>query len=590
MADNRSFESTLHDFVYSIDTGTGLKIIRVSLYVLLVLVVVMVYTATQFRGLKTEEAMDYAQLGRNFSFQNGMVTKYVRPLSMWKMASLSEAEDPRITDHPDLFHPPAYPALLSSLYRLFDLIGVDAFTIDEGGGDISMHAEQWIILPINHIFAMLTGLFVFLLGKRLFSREIGLLGTTIYFLSDLVWRDAISGLNITMAVFFVVGAFHFMVVAMLNKRDGDRRSAWITPYLFSILFAVLAFLTRYITIAILPGLCLFTWLMGGVFRGGTRLTVIFILLYVLMITPWLVRNHRVCGNALGMAGYSALYESPEYPGNSLERDLTPEVTLSDSMDTIKEKWVLNYSGRNQAAIPMMGGGIIMAFFLVTFFYHFIRPQVNCLRWGIGISLLLTVGIAGFFSDSSISMIHAFWPFVILYALSFFFILVDRLDLGVNLYNTGLKVLIVALGAIPLVLTLMPPHEKQMLRPYYVPAIARVSGMLTPREIMCSDMPWATAWYGDRVSVLLPQNIEQFYTINDEMQFISGLYITTLTKDQPLLSALLDGPDQSWLQIMNGRTPVDFPLKQGTSVLGQDQIFLSDRNRWQTGAADSGDNR
>ena len=119
MADNRSFESTLHDIVYSIDTGTGLKIIRVSLYVLLLLVLIMVYTATQFRGLKTEEAMDYAQLGRNMSFENGMTTKCVRPLTMWKMASRNPNENPQIVGHPDLMHPPAYPAVLAAGFKVF---------------------------------------------------------------------------------------------------------------------------------------------------------------------------------------------------------------------------------------------------------------------------------------------------------------------------------------------------------------------------------------------------------------------------------------------------------------------------------------
>ena len=125
MADKRSFESTLHDIVYSIDTGTGLKIIRVGLYVLLLLIIVMVYTATQFRGLKTEESMDLAQLGRNLSVQDGMVTKYVRPLSMWKISTITQDGKARIGNHPDLFHPPAYPAVLATGFKLFDAIGLD---------------------------------------------------------------------------------------------------------------------------------------------------------------------------------------------------------------------------------------------------------------------------------------------------------------------------------------------------------------------------------------------------------------------------------------------------------------------------------
>ena len=171
--ENRSFESSLHDIVYRIDTGTGLKIIRVTLYVLFLLIIVMLYTATQFRGLRSAEAMDYAQLGRNISLNGGMATKCIRPVSMWKVASRNPAENAQIGGHPDLFHAPAYPLVLSGGFKLFELMGIDSFALPEGAR--ALPAEQWVIMPVNHLFSILTGWIVFLMGKRLFSREIGFL-------------------------------------------------------------------------------------------------------------------------------------------------------------------------------------------------------------------------------------------------------------------------------------------------------------------------------------------------------------------------------------------------------------------------------
>ena len=223
--DNRSFESTLHDIVYSIDTGTGLKIIRVTLYAMAVLMVMMFYTATQFRGLLNEEAMDYAQLGRNISLNGGLVTKCVRPVTMWKVSEHTPAENPRIGGHPDLIHPPAYPALLSVGFRFFEMVGLEPFVIPEGARTSTMPAEQWVVLPLNHLFTILSGWIVFALGKRLFSREIGLIGMSIFYLSNLVWADSVSGLNISMAGFFVLASFHAMVVAIawyLERARGKR--------------------------------------------------------------------------------------------------------------------------------------------------------------------------------------------------------------------------------------------------------------------------------------------------------------------------------------------------------------------------------
>jgi hypothetical protein len=579
MADNRSFESSLHDIVYSIDTGTGLKIIRVALYVLLLLVIVMVYTATQFRGLKTEESMELAQLGRNMSIQQGMVTKSIRPLSMWKMETRTPDENPMIGNHPDLYNAPAYPALLSAGFALFNLIGVDPFVMPEGG--VAMPAEQWIVLPLNHFFAILTGLVLFSMGKRMFSREIGFLAMTIYYLSNLVWQDSISGLNLSMAIFLSVASFHAMIIAMLNKRDGERKARWIIPFIMSIILSVLAFYTRFISATLVPGLCLFAWLMAGRFRGGTRFVVIFVLFYTMLITPWMVRNYKISGNPIGMVGYAALEGSPRFPENSLDREYHPELTGLQITTALKQKWVLNYSGEYSKVIPSMGGGILMSLFLVTFFYHFVRPQVNYLRWGLGVSLLLMMVVAGFFSESSIRMLHFFWPFAILYGLAFFYVLIDRLDLGVRLYNLGLKCLIVLLAFIPFLLALLPPNDNHPYPPYHAPIISRVAGMLNEREVMCTDMPWATAWYGDRVSILLPKDLDQFYEINDYKQYISGLYFTAITTDKPLAKDLLTGPEKSWLPIFSGRVPPDFPLKQPLSInpVRKDQMFFSDRDRW-----------
>ncbi len=584
--DNRSFESTLHDVVYSIDAGTGLKIIRVTLYVLLLLVVLMLYTATQFRGLKTEEAMDYAQLGRNMSLNNGMVTKCVRPLTMWKMGQQNPNEDPQIGNHPDLYHPPAYPAVLAVGFKFFTMIGIDPFEISPRSRVATMPAEQWVILPVNHLFTLLTGWIVFALGKRLFSREIGFLGMTIYFLSNLVWKDSISGLNLSMASFFIAASFHAMVVSMLNRRDKESTAAWAIPFIFSTVFAAIAFLTRYITCAAVPGIALFAWLMSGRFRGGTRFAVVFVVLYMMMVSPWLYRNVKVCGNPLGMAAHTALADTDKYPGKQLDRQLHPEFSFKQTSDQLKEKWGLNYRENHASILPGLGGGVLMALFVTTFFYSFVRPQVNYLRWGLGVSLLLTLFIAGFFSESSIMMIHAFWPFVILYGLAFFYILIDRLDLGARLYTLGLKCLIVVLSAIPFGLTLMPPHASNPYPPYWPPLISQVSSWLTPREVICTDMPWATAWYGDRVSILLPKDVDDFYEINDEMgQYISGIYVTAITKNKPFAKDLLTGSEKSWLPIITGgRIPPDFPLKEGVSLNAriQDQFFLSDRNRWSIG--------
>ena len=570
MADNKSFESSLHDVVYSIDTGTGLKIIRVALYFLVLMVVVMIYTATQFRGFTNEESMDFAQLGRNFSFKQGMITKFVRPLSMEKVSKYNGG-DPKIFEHPDLFHPPAYPALLATGFKICDLAGLKQYAMDGSARAEGLPAEKWIILPINHIFSIVTGFMIYLMGKRLFSNQIGLLGMTIYYLSDLVWMDSISGLNISMAICFMVASFYTMIVAMLNKRDSKGIKKWLIPFLLSILFAAIAFLTRYIAVVVVPGVCLFAWLMAGGFRGGTRYVFIFVLLYALLISPWLIRNYKACGNPIGMVAQTALYDTKEFPENSLARDLQPKISFSKGMEMAKEKWNLTYSGKHGAAIPAIGGGLLTALFLTTFFYHFVRPQVNYLRWGLGISMLLMAIIAGFFTDSSLAMLHAFWPFIILYGLSFFYILVDRLDLGVRLYNQMLKVLIVVLAMVPMIIRVLPPSATRPWPPYSPMYINSVAESIKPNEVVCTDMPWATAWYGDRISLLLPKSFEQYDTIylmkKSVYTPVMALQLSGITLQKSFMN--LRKQETSWIPFLFKSPPSGFnwePYDLGDSGL------------------------
>ena len=132
MANKKLFDSSLQDVVYSIDVGAGLKILRIGLYILLLLVIVLIYTATQFWGLSQEEAMDFSQLGRNFSFTEGLITKNISPFTMNLVEGMDANDNPRIRQHPDLIHPPAYPMLLSFGFQIYDWLNVDPFAMELG--------------------------------------------------------------------------------------------------------------------------------------------------------------------------------------------------------------------------------------------------------------------------------------------------------------------------------------------------------------------------------------------------------------------------------------------------------------------------
>jgi hypothetical protein len=583
---NQPFESTLQDLVYSVDAGLGLKIIRTTLFCLFIVVLMVIFTARQFRGFDDKAAMDYAQLGRNLAQSNRYITQSVRPVTIAAVSAHSFDGDARIMNHPELFKAPLYPALLAAQFKFFDLIGIDLFPDSEAFRRLRVYpAEQWVVVPLHHFFTLLSGLLLYFLGKRLFSKKIGLLGVTTYFLSELVWRDSLQGTAIPLLVFCVLGAVWCALVSMIHRRERKSRWNWMALFAGSVFFSAAAFLTHYAAIVIVPGLALFILLMGSRTQRGGHLAFFYIALVLLLLFPWVLRNMQVCGMPLGLAPYTVLVDSAAYPADSFMRTLTPETGVLALFRAAKAKWSANFAGLYETGFTSLGSGLLIAFFIVTFFYRFVRIHVHNLRWGIGLSMILFFIGAGCFDRDTLQLYHIFWPFVILYGLAFFSILLDRLDLSIQLYKLGLTGLVVGLTALPLLVTIfLSPAPGMPYPPYYPPFAMRVSELLNPAEVICTDMPWATAWYGKRTSILLPQSLDDYYELNDYRKYISGLYITTLTKDRPFVSGLINGPEKTWLPIMMGRLPQDFPLKQGFGLNEQDQLFLTDSVRWGTRGA------
>jgi hypothetical protein len=569
----KPFESRIQNLVYNVDVGIGLRLIKIGLYLLFVFILMLLYTATQFRGLKDAEAMDYAQLGRNLAAHGELVTQCVRPLSMWYLIEHTRAADPLVASHPDILHPPLWPATLAAGFKL----SKTQFGTEPGGGVYA--PEQWVIIPLCHLFTLLTAVLVLLVAFHLFDRRIAFLAVTVYLLSDTVWSDSISGLNIPMVMFLSTAAWYAALCAMTRYEEGASKPRWILLLAVSLVFCALAFLTRYAAVVLVPGIAVF---IGFSIRPkGWAWAAAFAIAFLVLITPWLARNQMVSGGPLGLAPYTALDNAGPYESGTLERSITPTVSIGKTVAELQTKGLVGLAKIYNGGLRSLGDGLFISLFLTAFFYRFVRPPVHRFRWCFALSMLLLVLIASVFAESTVRLLHIFWPLIIIYGLAFFFILLDRLQLRVRLYNLGVTILFIALAALPLVFTMAPPRAGVPYPPYFPPFIMHVSKLLNADELMCSDMPWATAWYGNRTSLLLPSTIDDFYEINDYNKRVSGLYFTTLTRNKGYAKDLLTGPERSWFPLLEGRIPNDFPLTQGFPLNNMDQLFLTDRVRWGT---------
>lgn len=568
----KPFQSRIQDLVYNVDVGPGHQAVKVALYVLMVLMVMLFYTATQFRGLREQDPMDAAQLGRNLLYYKQYATQCVRPLSIGYLERKTGRRPPILVGHPELIRPPLYPAVLAVMFKLT----APPFKVEPKPGVFP--AEQRAVIPFNLGMTLLTGLLLFFLARRLFDRRVGFLSTTVFFLSDTVWNSSISGSGTALLMLLTVGTVYSALAAssVLREKQPPRRA--VVLLLLASALTAAAFLTRYAMAVLVPAIALLIGVyVGG--RRGRRWAGLYAAVAATLVLPWIARNIMVCRAPLGLAPVMALEGTRLFPGDQLTRLLNPEFRFGAVLNALQIKWLENVPRLYQVNLRTLGDGILICLFITSFLHRFVRRPVQILRWPLALAVLLLVGIAGFYGDVTARLLAVFWPLMIPYAMAFFLVLLTRWQLSLQILESAVVWLVVLLTALPLIFRILPPREGPPYPPYYPPFAVLVSNMLEPNEVMCSDMPWATAWYGNRTSIQLPVTIDDFYQINDFIQRISGLYFTTLTRDKRYVSDLLTGTEKSWFPVLEGRIPPDFPLTQGFPLSDMDQIFLTDRKRW-----------
>ena len=563
-------ESRIQDIVYNIDTGLGLRIAQGAAAVLVLAVVILGVTATQWRSLDNAEAMDYAQLGRNLLLRRQYVTQFVRPVSMARVRE--RTGDPQVLQHPDLFHPPVYPTLLAGTFA----ISRAALEHEPGPAFQPYRPEQIMIVPLNHLFVVLGGVLLLLLGLRLFDVRVALISGLVYFLSFTVWAGSLRATGLPVLTFLVLACSYSLLRACEPPPDAPplRR---LFPLAVSAVLCGLAVLTRYAAIVLLPGALLYLGL--ALPRRCVATMALYAAIALAVVAPWLVRNARISGHPFGLAHVTAYHDlEGAMAEDMVER--VPDGRPRASLRALQSKWFRLVGRFYREDLPALGDGLLFPFFLASLFFRFARRPTRLFRWAALSAMILLVLLAGFFGERTFRLVEAFWPIAILYGMAFFFLLLDRLRLGIRLFNFGVATLFVGLSVLPLALAVMPPRAAPPYPPYYWPFAVHVTRMLEPHEVIGTDMPWATAWYGNRASILLPRTLDDFYAIHDYQQRFSALYFTTLTRDRPYVRTLRTGENfRTWFPILEGRMPGDFPLTQGFPLNNLDQLFLTDRPRW-----------
>ncbi|MEX1010086.1 MAG: hypothetical protein WEC72_01950, partial [Chthoniobacterales bacterium] len=396
---------------------------------------------------------------------------------------------------------------------------------------------------------------------------------------------AFSGLPQMAMLFFFSGALLTLLSAL--EADDARR-----PLKAVLLVLLASLLLGFVTLGHGLGLWIFAgfWLFASVaIRPRWLVALATPLIYVIPLLPWAWHNWRAVRNPFGLPFYE-LYRKPGTDPLALLADFEPLLRFQPS-DFLANTAAHTIDQLGQMP-SFLGGSIVAAAFFFAVFLHVFRQwQPAQFRWAILLMWLgAFAGMAVFGVDQAVSInqLHIlFLPVMTFYGLTFLLVLWSRLGFEQPFLRGAFLTALYLVSMLPLLGTVFMQTPRINWPPYVPPLVARFDTWLEPGEALASDIPWATAWYAGRLSLLLPENIRQFELIHSENLLrapLVGLYLTPFSGDQPAYARIINGRYREWarfvLREIKQEDLASWMLRSAVNLpIDGQSIFFADRPRW-----------
>ncbi|MBM4143978.1 MAG: hypothetical protein FJ225_10370 [Lentisphaerae bacterium] len=562
------FETAVQSVISSLDQGWGRRLLAWFAAGVLLLALIAVYARSQFRGLREAEAMEYAQLGRGLLEGRGFATRCIRPADIAFAEGRGRAH--RLDAFPDMRHGPLFPALLALAYRA---TGV-SFEVKPSA---AVHApEALAVIPVCALGVLLAGLMTYLLARRLFDEQVAAVCALVYFVSRAALSQAVSGLPTALMSFLTACAAWALARSAEAAAAGRGAGRYLPGAALAGLLGGAAFLAGYGSLAAAAALAVFAalafeerpWAAALAFAGG----------FAVAAAPWIARTVRETGLPLGLSTHAVFKASGLYAEDVMAQGLSRLDGLRAAR-LLRRDLLAGLPRAFETDLRSLGSGLVVCFFLVALFQSHERRLVGTLRGCVGLGAALTVlGMAaGWLPGRELG---ALLPLITVFGVGGFFEMLRRDPAAEPGRDRVLTWALVALSALGTVAALLGPRAGIPYPPYYPPLADAVCALIEPDEALCSDIPEATAWYGNRVSVLLPREAHTVAALEGRGMPIGGVYLTTRSASRPYVGALTAGPYSSWLPVLRGQAPPDFPFTEGIALPPgtRDQLFLTKPGR------------
>ncbi|MBV8416020.1 MAG: hypothetical protein JO251_12500 [Verrucomicrobia bacterium] len=569
-----AIESQVQQVVHSIEHGNLAGLIRVLLAIVGVVALALAYLFIEFKGLSAAEGMDQAQIARELAAGHGFSTKCLRPLAIQQI----QRETGRIpsSNFPDTYQAPLNPLIDALVLRIYPKPLAMKITTDA-----PVFAGDRLIASVSVFFFVLSVAVTFVIGSMLFDRKVALTACGLVIVADQFWQFALSGLPQMLMLFLFSCAALCLVVAIKAKARGKRPLLIFFP--LGICLGLMT-LTHPAALWLIAGTALFC---GAYFRPRVLLGLIPIIICLGMFSIWIIRDYQVAKAPFGVSPYALLEKLPG-PEGAWMRQGQPDLSTIDPL-AIRKHAIDEVKNQFGSLYLLLGGVVVAPLFFVSLLHGFKRTETADFRWAILLLWLFAfagsalLGVGGRTVDAN--QFHLlFGPLMALYGVAFVLVLWNRLNLQTRFLRTLFLGGLFVLTGLPALLGFSGGGIRANFPPYLPPFMQLFTSWTNPEEIICSDMPWAVAWYADRKALLLPAKISDFNDYNDYQSLggpIVGLYFSPITRDAPFASGIIAGEYKDWAALVLGgpQAVPSFPLRIPMGLAQNRCFYLSDRIRW-----------
>ncbi len=597
--------------IHMLEVGAVARYLRFLVLGLAVVGLALVYNLRAYRNLATQEAMDSAQLARNIADGKGYTTLFIRPFSLYLVQKHNEAKHaaaPATTNldfaqikstlHPDLANPPVYPVVLAGLMKArtfrYPVEPMKPFWGENS--HFVRYQPDFQIAMFNEVLLLAVVVGTFFLARKLFDVNVAWLAGLLTVGCELLWRFSVSGLSTLLLMLIFLGLTWCVLRIEELAREPQPRTAWLLGLALAAggLTGV-GTLTRYAFGWTIIPVVLFLFFFSGQRRMPHMLAALGA--FVMVLTPWVIRNYAVSGTLFGTAGYAFAEGTGLSPRFQLERSVNPDLTHLLWFKVYVQKLLANGRDILVDGLPRLGGSWASLLFLAGLLLGFRGMAVRRMRYFLLMCLGLFIVVQALgrtqLSDespevNSENLLVLLVPLVFSYGVSFFLTFLDQMQLPVPQLRYAVMTAFAALSCLPMIFVFLSPKVLPVVYPpYYPPEIQQVAGWMKEDELMMSDAPWAVAWYGRHQCVWLTLNAQDdFFAINDNLKPVQALYLTPKTMDGKFVTDMLHSGEHSWGSfitqgVLQNQIPTGFPLRNAPTGFLPDRLFLTDRERWKT---------